>query len=289
MRRVQAVRELLGHIDRMVIIGGLRWSLDEPNYLALAINSTFRRQRQALGASVTLAETGQGDLAVGFVRPALDERLWLAYLCSLDRELANKILLAMGRYDAIRSLQCQRDYIGDEAMLGLWYPSGFVDANASQLDGVKAELKNVGNDLGWGNRPLPGADWLAKQVGATAEYDYLHSATSRVLHFSAGEIMRRGWGTPGEVLITDKPEFREHLTEFALDQLWRLWLATLRVTLDHLEDAGLTSDPTFDLEPEEVVGDLSGMGRVPLVHAHEWNLTPEGQLPLPRPPLGDES
>jgi hypothetical protein len=35
-------------------------------------------------------------------------------------------------------------------------------------------------------------------------YDYLHAATSRALYFSAGEIMRRGWGHPHGRMTTDK-------------------------------------------------------------------------------------
>ena len=279
--RASAVRELLNHIDRLAVVGQMTWSLESPNFLGLAINCVLRRQREALGAAVSLGESGQGHMAVSFVRLALDERLWLGYLCSLERSKANELLLAMGRHDTRRSLKAQRDFIGEEALTSLWYPPGFVDMQVQALTEDETDLKSLGKELGWGNRVFPSTRWLAEQIDEVAEYEYLHSATSRAVHFSVGEVMRRAWGTPGGEMTTDKPEFKEHLSEFALDQLWRLWFSTLGAVRHRLDGAGVSSDPTLDLEPEEIVGKLTGMGRVPLVHAAEWNLTPEGPLPKP--------
>ena len=279
-KRAALMRPLLKDMDRLVTLGPIPWDEAAPDVLSLAINHVLRRQRDAIEAAVVLADAGLGHLAVGFVRPALDERLWLAYLNSLEKGIANTLLLAMGRYDTIRSLTAQNDVLGEDAMLGLWYPQGFVEAKASLLPRLETELKKFGKTLGWGRRAGPTAAWLAEQVGEAEEYAYLHSATSRALHFSMGEVMRRGWGTPGDLVITDKEEFREHLTEFALDQLWRLWFFTVLSVSRHLETAGVTSIEGFDVGPEEIVGPLLALGKVPLVHAAEWNLTPNGPLPL---------
>jgi len=261
----------------------LEWRERDANFRALAINHTLRRQHEALSAAVMLADMQQGHLAVAFVRPALDEWLWLTYLCKLDLAKANGLLLAMGRYDAIRSLSAQRDYIGDEAMTAqLWYPPGFVDVQVEQLPKVREELRRLGQVLGWGNSALPPARWLAEQVGEVAEYEYLHAATSRAVHFSAGEVLRRGWGTPGGILVTDKPEFREHLADFALDRLWRLWASTLVAVVDRLDNTGVHFEESIDVI-SETLGKLSRLGKVPLVHAAEWNLAPDGPLRIARP------
>ncbi len=81
--------------------------------------------------------------------------------------------------------------------------------------------------------------------------------------------------------MTDKSEFRDHLSSFALDQLWRLYVETWRVTMPLLEAAGISSDDrlSFD-EMQPVLDRLLSAGKVPLVHAHEWNLTPDGPLDL---------
>jgi hypothetical protein len=93
--------------------------------------------------------------------------------------------------------------------------------------------------------------------------------------------MRRGWGHPSGKLITDKPEFRAHLASFALDQLWRLYVETWKVTLPLMDAAAISSDDSLgsvDMKP--VLSRLLALGRVPLVHAHEWNLTTEGPMNL---------
>jgi hypothetical protein len=46
-----------------------------------------------------------------------------------------------------------------------------------------------------------------------------------------------------------------------------------------MEAAAISSDDSLtftDLQP--VLDRLLALGRVPLVHAHEWNLTPDGPL-----------
>ncbi|MDR7361380.1 hypothetical protein [Nocardioides marmoribigeumensis] len=193
---------------------------------------------------------------------------------------ANSLLLAMGRWDAIRSLVAQRDYVGDRVMsLDLWYPPGFVDAQAGTLVQIRDELRQLRTAWGW-QGTLPSTAWVANEVGLRDEYEYLHSATSRAVHFSAGEVLRRCWGAPGGILVTEKPEFRDHIAEFAYDQLWRQHLGTLVEAAELLEEASVAVPGSFFSEDDrvELTRELQALGKVPLVHAHEWNLQP--------PPLG---
>lgn len=144
-------------------------------------------------------------------------------------------------------------------------------------------MKGLQKQYKWGGGDLPSGAWVAERANKKDLYDYLHAATSRALHFSAGEIMRRGWGHPSGTISTDKPEFREHLASFALDQLVRLYTETWSVAMPLIEAAGVDSDNELnwdDIEP--VLSSVFGLGRVPLVHAAEWNLTPSGPLALNR-------
>ena len=53
------------------------------------------------------------------------------------------------------------------------------------------------------------------------------------------------------------------------------------VTTPLLEEAGISSDESLGLEGREpVISRLVTLGKVPLVHAREWNLTPQGPLDL---------
>jgi hypothetical protein len=160
------------------------------------------RIRLALDATVVLARAGLGHLAVGFVRPALDELLWMLWVKDLSQQNAQDLLMAMGRSDGIRSLLAQRAYVGDAVMQELWYPVAFLDAQAQLLTLANDELEKSRRLFNWSGRPLPSASWVAEQTGHKDLYDYLHAAASRALHFSMGEVMRNGWGEPSGKLVT---------------------------------------------------------------------------------------
>jgi hypothetical protein len=162
-------------------------------------------------------------------------------------------------------------------MKKLWYPTGFLDAVQLKRDNVRVQLKELQQKYKWPGGDIPSGAWIAEKADEKELYDYLHAATSRAVHFSAGEIMRRGWGDPTGKMITNMPGFRAHLAAFALDQLWRLYTKTWEVTIPSMDAAGISSEDGIgfvDMKP--VLSRLLALGRVPLVHAHEWNLTPEG-------------
>jgi hypothetical protein len=252
----------------------LRGSGHRPLYRPVLHHLTFAK------LAVVLAKAGLGHLAVGFVRPALGELLWMLWVKDLPQQYAQDLLTAMGRSDSIRSLLAQRAYVGDAVMQDLWYPVAFLDAQEQQQTSVDEELRRFGKQFNWSGSPLPSARWVAEQSGHKDLYDYLHAAASRALHFSMGEVMRNGWGEPGGKLVTLKPEFREYLTAFALYQLPVLFLETTAACHDFLEDAGITKPEDESIEEQVLAAAeaVAKLGRVPLVHAREWNLTPTGRL-----------
>jgi hypothetical protein len=279
-RRLLALENFTAKMRETVRVGTLAWDADLPNLRGLTINNCLRRQTDALAGTVALGNTGHGHLAVALVRAFLEERLWVALLARMTSNDARTLLIAMGRWDAVRALVAQRDYVGDRVMsLDLWYPPGFVDAQAAALPQIKDDLRRLRSVWGW-EGTLPSTAWVAGQVSLRDEYEYLHSATSRAVHFSAGEVLRRGWGTPGGILDTGNSDFREHLAEFSYDQLWRQHLGTVVGAADLLEEAAIATpaDVVSENNRAELLKELQPLGRVPLVHAHEWNLQP--------PPLG---
>jgi hypothetical protein len=275
--RANTIKELLPRLRELIEVTDLKWDDATKDIRLLAINHVMRRQLEALDATLSLAAVNAGHLAVVFVRPALEEMLWIKYLTSIDRAIAQRLLSAMGSYDSLRSLLSQADYIGEKAMCDLWYSPEFLAAARDRVPEVERELSDLRSELTWQGRQVPSTAWIAKSVGERRVYEYLHSATSRSLHFSAGEVLRRSWGTPGGKVTTEKPEFRTHLSEFALDQLWRLLLETAGAAMPLLSEAGIESEDSLtDDRIMPLINGLLDLGKVPLVHAHEWNLTPEG-------------
>jgi hypothetical protein len=283
--RVAAVEALTCALKQVYVIGDLTWSAAWSDIRRIAVNYILRRQFEALDAAVALAKAELGHLAVGFIRPALDELLWMLWIKDLPQQDAQELLTTMGRSDAIRSLLAQRAYVGDDVMQELWYPVAFLDAQERRLTPVKEMLRRLRERFNWSGGPLPTASWLAEQSGHKDLYDYLHAATSRALHFSMGEALRNGWGNPEGRLVTLKPEFREYRTSFALYQLPVLLLETAIACEDFFEGAGIATPEHKDSQERvsAAAKELGELGRVPLVHAHEWNLTPHGPLPLKWP------
>jgi hypothetical protein len=279
--RIEAIEGFADVAARLLVIGELDWAAVAADYRLLAINSAVRRQLEGIRAAVLLARQDLGHMAVAFVRASLEDVMYLGFFLKLDLEDSQKLFKLLGNWDGLRSLLAQRRYVGDEVMARLWYSEAFLKAAAEAQERTKIELKELQKRHKWSGGIVPAGDWIADQAGKRDLYDYLHAATSRAVHFSAGEIMRRGWGHPSGKIITDKPEFREHLTSFALDQMWRLYVETWMVTMPLLEKAGISSDDSLGSdEMEPVINRLAALGKVPLVHAHEWNLTPEGPLNL---------
>ncbi|MGK8525063.1 hypothetical protein ACRS6B_27570 [Nocardia asteroides] len=279
--RLAVVEEWLASLRQGLVVGDWTWEAVASDLRLLAVNYIIRRQLEALEATVVLAKSGFGHLAGGFIRPALNELLWIDWIKDLPKAAAHELLLDLGRYEAVRSLVAQRDFVGDQMMQKLWYPVAFLDTVAGQESELKGELKKRGEALGWGTRVSPPADWVAERTGRGPLYRYLHSATSRSLHFSMGEAMRNGWGEHRGVLTTIKPEFRSNRADFALYQLPRLFQDTL-VTCDSLhEAAGIEFEVEDDGQARRILTaseNLAACGAIPLVHACEWNLGPDGPV-----------
>jgi hypothetical protein len=279
--RIEAVEGFAEMATRLLTVGELKWAAVDADYRLLAINSALRRQLESIRGASLLGRQDLGHLAVAFVRASLEDVMYLGFFVKLDLADSQGLFKLLGNWDVLRSLLAQREYVGDEVMAQLWYSDAFLEAAVEARDRVKTGLKALQKKYKWSGGTLPSGDWIADQAGQRKLYDYLHAASSRALHFSVGEIMRRGWGHPSGKIVTDKPEFREHLASFALDQLWRLYVETWNVTMPLLEEAGISSDESLGFEVmEPVLNRLLALGKVPLVHAHEWNLTPEGPLDL---------
>jgi hypothetical protein len=75
----------------------------------------------------------------------------------------------------------------------------------------------------------------------------------------------RGWGDPEGAMRTDESAFREHLADFALDQLVLLFFDTWNV-VENIGAAGIGVAQDVDSdEVDAVVRRIGELGQVPLV------------------------
>lgn len=78
-----------------ITIGDLSWETGWSDIRRIATNYILRRQLEALDATAALAAAGLGHLTVGFIRPALDELLWMLWVKDLPQMEAQELLAAM--------------------------------------------------------------------------------------------------------------------------------------------------------------------------------------------------
>jgi hypothetical protein len=115
----------------------------------------------------------------------------------------------------------------------LGFPPEVVARLRKHLNEGQPQLEALGRRLGWPEKnngvlipPSLPFSFLAKMVGRADEYDYLYQATSRYVHFSPQQLLRRGWGKKGRITI-DSAHMSEHWASFALYWCFSIFFQTL--------------------------------------------------------------
>jgi hypothetical protein len=276
---VELTTQLTDHFRRIFLdhLSAVKWSEVRTDRLAFAQKVCAVRQYEGLRSALVLAANGLGHLAVSFVRPAVDEHIWLAYLNTIDRQTAGRLLALLNVNDIARAVRAQQGFIGRDAMIAQGWPDVFLTGVASGPKAVKRGLRDVAAELGWptSKRIVPSTDWIADKTDAADLYAFLYSATSRMLHFSAAEIFRRGWGDPlrSETVALHDTAYTTYRLDFALYWLIRLFNRTLSmlietgtIQVDAIDYGGDDSDALLDL-----VRRHAELGIIPIVHPAEMN------------------
>jgi len=236
------LREILSRLDQITgELGTVHVGNSvKAKYYGLVQRAALVRQREALDAVVTLCETGHSAFAVCLLRPAYEELLWLEYLAK-HKEVANDLLVQMCQHGIAESLGAQSDFIGRAAMQELGFSMRYVKVRCAADGAVVKSLRDLGAKLGWRQgADSPSIAYLARQVGREKEYPYLYHATSRFVHFSPHELVRRAWGNPREVKI-GSGHFVGYWSAFALHWGLRIYVHSLiacgdLATLDSAEE-----------------------------------------------------
>ncbi|WP_448613601.1 hypothetical protein [Modestobacter sp. URMC 112] len=266
-------KRVLSHVEPLTQLSPISWRDFQRHLPELTARAVVMRQVEGLKATLELCRGGLGHLGIGFIRQALEEVIWLEYVKQLEHGIANQLLGALAASDGARGVAAARSYLSDERMITIGFPQGFLDYNEEQrLESMKL-LKAIGVRLGWpkGQAP-PNMRWLAGKVDRLAVYEYLHSASSRFVHFSSGEVFRRGWADEASMLIRfDNENHRLYLSRLALSELIPLLLDAAAVALDLADDDDLPElvDPgSFRTDIERFVD----LGMIPMVLPGEFNL-----------------
>ena len=236
---------------------------DGDQFYDFLIRSVVRRQYEAVAATVKMTEGGFGFFAVTMLRPAYEEMVWLAYL-KKHSDLANELVSLLVRKELCDNLEAQNDYLKVSQMAAVGFTQRHLKLIIAKNKPHLARLKEIGRSLNWRDGALmPPFAFIARQVGREKQYNYLYQATSRFVHFSVQENMRRVWGKSGKVTIASS-NFSGYWSAFALSWGMRIFLDT------YLHTDGVFNGPHLDeSESEKLSNWLSELTHVPIITAEE--------------------
>jgi hypothetical protein len=265
-----AVRGMLPHLEDMVGEPQTPWPSKRGEYALMAAKAAQVRQLSALRATLLLTGAGLGHHGVAHIRPACDELLWLGYLATLTPDQTDSLMILAANHDMQRSVLASKTELGRETMLQQGFSPDLVDGVERRIPMLEGHIKDLGKELGWPKgKGMPSSKWVAGAGGMAAVYDHLHSASSRPLHFSVGEILRRGWGDlGGSYARLDDPHHQRYLSDLALDQQLLLLMRTCDVARHWFVEEGFDDEQFADYKV--AMDAWIKLARVPIVLPEEF-------------------
>lgn len=245
----------------------------EDEFFGLIQRAALVRQWEALHAQIALSNTGHGAFGVSLLRPSYEEMIWVEYLLTVKAD-ASRILRLLAAAGAAKSVVQQAEYLGQNVSLRLGWVPEHVAFHVANAESVSRELMLLKAKLGWDKAP-PTFKWVSKAAGREKEYNFLYHGTSSFVHFSTHELMRRIWGTRGNVTI-GSGTFADFWEEFASYWAARTFINLLVATEVWVQDGSQNEAPT------EILDIADKLRPVPIVTLEELFAWPEDGEPSKR-------
>jgi hypothetical protein len=269
---VTSVRSFLTQATPAVeSMSDVQWN-GQDGFLPIIVRAMVRRQHDALAAIVDLCIHERGYAAAPMLRPSCEELIWLKYLAGIDKTAAEWIVSYLTIRDLNQSLRVERKFSGKRTFRTLGFPDDLINRSERHHKTVARDINPIGAQLNWpinkhGDHQIPGVKWLAEKTDMLRDYEYLYHATSRFVHFSTHELLRRAWATPPVVSVRST-HFHDYWAAFCLWWGLILYLKTLDTSLEFLGDefSGIELDSDVI---QSVAETLSDFGHVPIVTAEE--------------------
>jgi hypothetical protein len=213
------------------------------------------KQSEALGAIVDLTQDMKGYAAVSLLRAMCEEYVWVRFLTNVEPKLASEIIVGLAAFQNYEMFLAQDQY--DETK-NLEFPDRWIQETRVQAKLSQNSLQQAFRSQGFSlkkNAVIPTFFSIAQRVGEEPMYRLLYHATSRVVHFSVPEIMRRIWGKPGDFTITSR-NFDEYWSSFALYWGASLYSRTfLEILIAQAERAEANDEEALDTETAQALSD----------------------------------
>ena len=189
------------------------------DFFKLILIAVVVKQHESLKVILSLEGAKQAFSAVALLRAMCEELIWLRYLATLSAEEQATVVAALARFGIFETYQAQDGHGIPNLDFGVAWKEQAAASSAESETTLRAFFISQGFKLAYG--PTPSVSQLAKRAGMQSTYKLLYHATSRAVHFSVPELLRRVWGRPGEMKITSQT-FERYWASFSL--YWGGWL-----------------------------------------------------------------
>lgn len=243
----------------------LAWTPSD-GFLPVVRRAILRRQFDSLNVISHLVAEKKGYASAPLLRPACEELIWIKYLDGIGPQAAEELVGCVANRELLDSLRAQDEYAGRTVSKDLGLLRHIENASVRDA-AVCAHLRTLGTKLGWPdqNGQLPSMSWLAKKTGQQKTYKFLYHATSRFVHFSAAELLRRAWSTTGGKVSVRSIHFHDYWAAFALQWGLRLFVESAIVLC-----AAPGMPKGFDeIELPSAAERIKEFGQAPIITAEE--------------------
>ena len=266
-RDVQVILDLMrAYVERA---SDLAWTTSD-GLLPILLRAILRRQYESLQAISRLVTEEMGFAAGPLLRPACEEFIWTKYLLGIPEDAAEELLACVAADERLKSLRAQDNTAGRSVTQTLGLLGYLQDAERSK--GVtRGRLSMVATRLQWPKDAikkgqLPSIAWLAKKTKQYDTYTLVYHGTSRFVHFSVHELLRRAWtGLKAGRVTIGSDYFRNYWAHFSLHWGLILFVRTLAELVETL-DVPVEVDDTILMEVAKRIGKT---GKIPIITAAE--------------------
>lgn len=241
-------------------------------FMPLIRRAILCRQYDFLDTISFLVENERGYASVSFLRASCEELIWLKYLHQINSLDAEEVITNILQAEIFNNLEAQDEYGGRNSITTLNllpYLEGAIKTRPSN----KIKIKTLGRKLEWDKRTIDNANtpsiaFLARKTGQLSLYKFLYHASSRYVHFSGMELLRRAWGKSGEISIKSN-HFNDYWSAFSLIWGLRLFILTYLELNEHLVNDGI---PDYEIDEEFLLDTfrlIADFGEMPIITESE--------------------
>jgi hypothetical protein len=237
----------------------------EEDFFKLVLLAIVVKQHESLQAIIALDKNEEGFSAVPLLRAMCEELIWVRYLATVTTEEQASIISALACVGIFETFTAQDGYVVPNLDFGRGWKEKAEASSAASADTLKTIFRKQGFRLR-NNATVPSVWQLAKKVDMESTYKLLYHATSRAVHFSVPELLRRIWGKPGSMKISSQT-FERYWAAFSL--YWGGWLYSLTFveSLLILREPDIADEAVISLQ--EAALKIKSRGAIPILTAEE--------------------